>query len=300
MAGDVVNADPAGPLTVAAARRVGRKQLNDADVAEADQWVDWLLTSVLRLSRCELAVAATTPLSAIQRERFFAHLGRAVRHEPPQYIVGEAEFMGWPLYCDARALIPRPETEQGVAMMVADTRWQQRAGPVAADIGTGTGAIAIALAQLYPAASYWAVEMSPDALELATANVKRHGVTDRIRLLPGHGTHPLADDAVDLIAANLPYLTTAEWEALPRHIREYEPRQALDGGADGLDVIRVVVADTPRVLRSGGCCYLEIGARQGRAVAKLLEQAGFQDIAIRPDWSQRDRYVCGRWPLSRV
>ena len=274
----------------------GRERLSAAGIPEAAGWTDWLLTHVLQASRCELVMRAAEPVTEDQTGRFNAMLDRAATHEPPQYIVGAVDFLGCTLACDARALIPRPETEQWVAQFVRDTRWQTGPRPAVADIGTGSGAIAVALATCYPAARYWAVDVDSPALELATRNVDRHDCVDRVTVLASDGVAVLPDAHFNGLVANLPYLTTDEWTTLPRHIRDYEPRQALDGGPDGLTVIRRVVADAPRVLHPNAVIYLEIGAHQGRAVSRLLTAAGFVDVQTRGDWNEHDRVVTGRWP----
>lgn len=282
-------------LCVKDLQQQGRQRLSAAGIPEPAGWTDWLLTDLLRTSHCELTVRANEPVTTDQGDRFNAMLDRAAAHEPPQYIVGEVEFLGCTLACDARALIPRPETEQWVAQFVRDTRWQTGPRPIVADIGTGSGAIAVALATCYPAASYWALEAAQPALELAAHNVIRHACADRVTVLASDGVAALPDAALIGLVANLPYLTTAEWSALPRHIRDYEPRSALDGGPDGLDVIRSVVATAPRVLRPQAVIYLEIGARQGSAVAHLLAANGFAEIHVHRDWGGHDRVVTGRW-----
>ncbi len=160
-----------------------------------------------------------------------------------------------------------------------------------ADVGTGSGAIAVTLAKLFPAATVYAVDKSPDALEVARGNAERIGV--QVTFLEGDLSAPLAQHRpLSLIAANLPYIPTGDLAALPADVQT-EPKLALDGGPDGLALVRRLVADAPALLASGGALALEIGAGQAPATAALLVEAGFADVRARRDLAGIERVVSG-------
>ncbi len=168
-------------------------------------------------------------------------LERRLAHEPTAYIVGRREFYGLDLETTPAALIPRPETE----LLVREAIARRREPLLIVDVGTGNGAIAVALAVHLPQAALVAIDLSRGALALAVRNARRHGVESRVSFLQADLLAPLAQPA-DIIVANLPYVCTADWEALPPEIREHEPRCALDGGPDGLREIG-------RAARAGAC-----------------------------------------------
>lgn len=195
-------------------------------------------------------------------------LERRLGGEPLAYIRGHKEFFGLDFLVDRRVLIPRPETETLVEAALAWLRgWR---GPwLAADVGTGCGAIAISLALNLPQLTVYATDTSANALEVAAANVQRHGVADRVRLAQGDLLDPLPSP-VALIAANLPYISAADWPQLSPEVALFEPPQALDGGESGLRLIQRITGQAMSYLLPGGCLLLELGLGQGQAV---LEQA---------------------------
>jgi release factor glutamine methyltransferase len=251
-----------------------------------------LLAHVLGCTTSELFSRPERVLSGEQDAAYRALVARRARHEPVAYLVGHREFLDLDLLVDRRVLVPRPETEVLVEQALAVAgRW---ARPRIADVGTGSGAIALSLAVHLPQASIYALDRSPDALQVARHNAARYGVAGQVTFLCGDLLAPL-DAPVHLIVANLPYVTEAEYAALPAAIRLYEPRQALVAGADGLDAIRALL-DTVRIdvhLARDGVLLLEIGAGQGQAVSALAARAfpGAR-VAVLPDYSRRDRVVC--------
>jgi release factor glutamine methyltransferase len=205
------------------------------------------------------------------------------------YIVGHKEFYGLDLFVDNRVLIPRPETEllveRAIGIAVA------RSLCLIADVGTGSGAIAVSLAVHLPQVLVYATDASTRALEVAACNCRRHNVEDRVRLLQGHLLEPLPEP-VDLIAANLPYVSQAELAQLPPEISRYEPREALNGGPDGLDYIRRLLARAGRYLSLLGVILLEIGATQGKAVTALAKRHfPAAKVEIAKDYAGLDRVV---------
>lgn len=278
------------------ALRTGRLRLaTTSDTPELDAAV--LLGLVCGASRAQLIAYPERPLTAAQCGAFRELLDRRAMGEPVAYLTGRREFMGLELRTDARALIPRPETEMLVeaALDAARTRLARGAMPIAADIGTGTGAIAIALAALEPrVARVYAVDISPDALTLARENVERLGVRDRVMLLQGDLLDPLPEP-VDLLLANLPYVAPAQAETLPPDVREFEPASALFGEEDGLGHFRRLFAGAERVLLPGAEMLLEIGANQGAVVGDLARQAfAGAAIEVRQDYAGLDRLVIVR------
>ena len=171
-----------------------------------------------------------------------------------------------------------------------------------ADIGAGSGAIACALATERPDARVLATELSPAALTVAEGNVRALGLADRVRLLAGDLLEPLAAEPgrLPMIVANAPYLPSGILPSLPREVVDFEPRQALDGGPDGLAVIRRLLAVAPAALRPGGWLVLEIGEDQAATVAGLMDAQGFVDVATREDLRGVTRYVAGRLPATAV
>jgi release factor glutamine methyltransferase len=215
-----------------------------------------------------------------------------VRREPLAYILGQRAFYGLELGVDRRVLVPRPETEGLVERTVAFAGRRAGEGLTIADIGTGSGCIAIALAVALPRARIIAVDAAPGALAVARQNARRHGAARRIAFRRGDLLAPLRG-AVDIIVSNPPYVACGEIAALAPEIAGFEPRQALDGGADGLDVIRRLVADAPRWLTPGGALFVEIGDRQGALAADLARRAfAASAISVERDLAGKVRYLC--------
>jgi release factor glutamine methyltransferase len=230
-----------------------------------------LLGHVLGLTRAQIHAHPDQQLDAAGLDSYYELIERRRQHEPVAYILGYKEFYGLDFYVERRVLIPRPETE----LLVEKGLEIGRAAPyplTIADVGTGSGAIAISLAVHLPQATIYALDASPKALEVAAINCCRHNVERRVHLLQGDLLSPLPE-TVDLIVANLPYVSRAEWEQLPRAIVAYEPRSALDGGPDGLEAIRRLLAQARSHLKLQATILLEIGATQGAAVTDLARHS---------------------------
>jgi release factor glutamine methyltransferase len=198
---------------------------------------------------------------------------------------------------DQRVLIPRPETE-GLVELVLRTgrRADGLTGRVVADIGTGSGAIAIAIALESPVAGVIATDVSADALSVALENAQALGAKERIGFRRGDLLLPLLDDMVDVIVSNPPYVSSGEWEALESGVRDYEPRLALDGGPDGQAAIGRLAAAARHSLNAGGLIALEVDSTRAQQSAALVTQAGFDAVEVRHDLFGRPRYVLGRQP----
>jgi release factor glutamine methyltransferase len=257
-----------------------------------------LVAHALGLSRVQLYVQHDRPLIEAELAALRELVKRRQRGESVAYITGKKEFWGLELAVDARVLVPRPDTETLVDEALA--RLPESApegtpdvGRVArlGEVGTGSGAIAIAIAKSRAGTEVVAGDISPGALEVARANAERHGVT--ILFVEGDLDAPLrAHGPFDAIVANLPYVASGEIDGLAPEVRA-EPRLALDGGADGLDLVRRLVAVAPELLAPGGALALEIGAGQAAATAELMVAAGFTDIRLRRDLGEIDRVVSG-------
>ena len=230
-------------------------------------------------------------ITAEEHARLEAFLNRRLDGEPLQYITGEAAFRLLTLKVDRRALIPRPETEGLVEVAIRLMGSNRQA--MVLDAGTGSGAIALSLAMECPLWNVLAAEVSPAALELARENADRIEV-GQIEWLEADITRfdfwrhlpPL-----DLVVSNPPYVTEAEWEDLPREIRDYEPKVALTAGPDGLDCIAPLLEGASMRLKPGGLIVVEIGETQGEAVSELARMNGFVDVRVAPDLAARPRYL---------
>jgi release factor glutamine methyltransferase len=249
-----------------------------------------LLAHALGLNRAAILSRPEQRLTPKQLTLYRDLIARRGDREPLAYVVGHREFFGLDLLVDHRVLIPRPETELLVEHALEIGK--HKAPPLRiADVGAGSGAIAVALAVHLPGATVYALDQSADALEVVAANARRHGVSDRVSCLHSDLFSALPGP-VDLITANLPYVTTGEWQELIPEIKHHEPRAALDGGPDGLDLIRRLLETAGPYLRPSGAILLEIGAGQGVAATSLaricLPQAR---VELVQDYAGLDRLV---------
>lgn len=260
--------------------------------------VELLLAHVLRLPRLQLYLNFERALTPGELDPLRELVRRRAAREPLQYLVGSVDFCGLEFIVTPDVLIPRPETE-----LLAEKAWKHldqlpavAAAPVVLDFGAGSGCLAVTLATHHPGAVIHAVDLSAPALEIARANAARHGVGHRLRFHLGDGLAPLPADArFDLIVANPPYIPTGEIPGLQPEVRDHEPRQALDGGADGLDFIRRLASEAPGRLRDGGRLMLEFGDGQEQAVEALFRTAGWSEVAVDNDLTARPRMLVASW-----
>jgi release factor glutamine methyltransferase len=245
-----------------------------------------LLAHSLGRHRIELYTDFDRPLSSQELDAYRELVARRARHEPVAYILGEWGFRRLTLTVDRRALIPRPETEIVVERALAHLRGLE--SPVVIDVGTGTGAIALAIADEHPGARVTAIDVSPEALALARENVERTGLA--VELLEHDAGGGLPGGPYDLVVSNPPYVERAELETLMPDVREFEPHVALVGDR----MPEVVARAALPALRPGGHVVLEIGAGQGLESAALLAGLGYADVVTTPDLAGRDRVVEGR------
>jgi len=281
--------------SVPALLRHGAVRLEAAGIGAARAEAEWLLASALGVERVDLHLDAGRRIAAPIAARFLGLVERRAAREPLQHLLGWEDFHGVRLAVTPDVLVPRPETEGLVAWAIEILRG--RPVPVVADLGTGSGAIACAIAQALPTAEVLAVEVSAGALAVASRNVRALGLAARVRLLAGDLFAPLASipASLDLVVANPPYLPSAIIPSLPPEVSRHEPRAALDGGPDGLAVIRRIIADAPAALRADGWLMMEIGEEQAGPVASLMAAEGFSGIRARRDLVGIERYIGGRW-----
>lgn len=249
-----------------------------------------LLAHVLGVDRAALHAHPERSLTPEQFARFQQAIADRRRGVPVAYLTGKRAFYDRELVVSPAVLIPRPETEH---LVEAALDWARgRAGLRIADVGAGSGAIAVTLAAHLPGAAVWAIDRSEEALAVARENAARAGVEERITFIRGDLLSPLLAEAlrVDLIAANLPYIPSADLDNLA--VARFEPRAALDGGPDGLDLIRRLLDQAPAALRPGGLVLLEIQSGQGMRVAEL-GGAAFPgaEVRILADYAGHDRVV---------
>jgi release factor glutamine methyltransferase len=270
--------------TIGEARRLGRARLHDSPALD----VRLLLEHATGRDQAYLIAHDDEPLPAETLAAYRGLLDRAAAHEPIPYITGRAPFLDLEFVVSPAVLIPRPETEQLVEAAVA---WGRPRGPIrAVDVGAGSGCIAVSLARRLLEAEVFAVDVSAEALDVAQANAARHA-PGRVALVRGDLLEPFAP-GFDLIVANLPYVAKGEWTDLPIGVKSYEPALALQGGADGLALIRALLPQAARRLRPGGLLLLEIGWRQGEATtAAARATLPEARITVRPDFAGHDRIV---------
>lgn len=231
-----------------------------------------LLAHTLGCERLRLYMEADRPALPEEREKLRELVGRALKQEPVQYLVGEAWFFGLPLHVDRRVLIPRPATETIVEHALQHLRRAERAHEAIriADVCTGSGCVAVALAKHLPKGEVVATDVSEGALEVARLNAERHGVADRIDFRAGHLLEPLRGERFGLLVANPPYIPDAEWEAVAPNVRDHEPTLALRGGADGLDLVRPLLAGAPAHAEAGAWVLVEAADSNALAALELV------------------------------
>jgi release factor glutamine methyltransferase len=257
--------------------------------------IELLLAHLLKKKRMQLYLEFERELDEKTLEALRGMVKRRVAGEPLQYITGETEFCGLKLMVDKRVLIPRPETELLVERAVERLKTEDRRQKTdvrIVDVGTGSGCIAIALAKRLPAGEITAIDVSPEALEVARGNAKLHQIEKNIRFLEGDLLDRLPSGFVaDTIVSNPPYIADGEIAKLPKEVRDFEPVRALAAGEDGLKVIRRLVMNARRFLSSSGFMALEIGAGQRPAVEEIFDQQGWDVVEVVKDLQGHERVI---------
>lgn len=278
---------PVGRALVSASQR-----LNGAGCENPRLDAQVLLAHVLGADRTWLFAHHDHPLAADQAEAFTDLVARRIRREPVAYLLGRKEFYGLDFVVDERVLIPRPETEMLVDFLLAHVQADAKRTFVVADVGTGSGAIAVTTAVHAPNTRIYGLDISPDALAVAQENGRRLAPKAHLDFLPSDLLAALPEPA-DVIVANLPYVTDAEYTDLQPEIREYEPQLALTAGDKGLDVIKRLLSQVRKHLKPNGLVLLEIGHEQGESVKQLAEEMRPrpQFVGLRQDYSGHVRMV---------
>jgi release factor glutamine methyltransferase len=265
-----------------------------------------LLAETLGLERIQLYTQYDRPLSAAEVDAFRALVARRAAHEPVAYILGRAYFRHLVLEVDPAVLIPRPETEElvevALGLLVKRPSWdlggtdgatpqpQAAARPLIVDVGTGSGAIALSLAQ-EAGVSVLAIDNSAEALAVAARNTRSLGLEEWVSFAQSDLLSGVPDDSLHLVISNPPYVTSADMTTLAPDVRSFEPVAALEAGTDGLHVIRRLLLEAARALRPGGTVLLEVGDRQAPAVEGLAREAGFAVVSVHKDLSGKERIV---------
>ena len=249
------------------------------------------MAHTLGKKRIELYMEFDRPLGESELAPLRELVRRRAQGEPLQHLLGAVEFFGRVFNSDRRALIPRPETEQLVELLLENFKFQisNFKSPKCLDVGTGSGVIALTLAAELPDATVHAVDLSPDALALARENAQKLGLGECVQFFQGDLFQNTAGP-YDLIVANLPYIAPETLPGLAREI-QHDPRLALDGGAGGLEVIARLIREAPAHLNAGGLIAMEIGAGQEEALAAELSRAGFAQIKCKSDYQGVNRYL---------
>lgn len=253
---------------------------------------DLMLAAVLELPRVKLYADWDRPLNPEEVERYRAMIVKRVQGWPLAYLTGKKSFLGWELTVSPAVLIPRPETEELVEAVVSQMK--DREGLMGVDVGTGSGAIVIALAKSLPGSRWVAVDLSPEALEIAKTNARNLGVAEQIRFMQGDLLQPLVElgERFDLVVSNPPYIPSAELASLQPEVRR-EPSMALDGGPDGLDPYRRMIPQLESVLAPDGWVALEHGYDQQAPLESLFTAAGYVCTFLK-DLSGHDRMMLAR------
>jgi release factor glutamine methyltransferase len=266
-----------------------REYLAGKGVENARLESEWLLSAALGLDRVGLYVNFDRPLNDTELAAFRGMVVRRARREPLQHILGTQEFMGLEFEVTAAALIPRHDTETLVQEVVK----RGIGAESILDIGVGSGCIAVALAKMLPGAAIYGVERSAAAMALAERNAARHDVS--INLLTGSLFEPFEGQRFDMIVSNPPYIPTGDIDSLQPEVRDHEPREALDGGKDGLDYYRSLIPVAPDHLNRGGWLLFEVGIGQAQQVLDLYTASGrFSELFTAKDPAGVERVVGGR------
>jgi release factor glutamine methyltransferase len=313
-------------MDVRTALKNGIAQLREGGVASYTLAAELLLLHVLGRNRTWIYAHPEESIAGPDEQRFFELIARRIAGEPIQHLTGKQEFWGLELEVTPDVLIPRPETEHVIEialdrLAVREVRAGRRnkndgAGLLIADIGTGSGCIAIALAKELPAAQFVATDSSPNALVVAGRNAVRHGVDGRIQFVEANlldrtsvpdvsgewlsarvvGSEPISGDEADLplfdvIASNPPYIGRREAESLPREVREHEPEIALYGGEEGYELYAALISQAAQHLKPGGILVLELGYNSLPAVQPLLESTDWSNVGVTNDLAGIPRVI---------
>ena len=281
-------------LTTATALASTATRLSRAGVEPALREAEWLLLYILDTTRTELYSRPDRELTESQARLLSGAVSRRCARVPLQHILGDTEFYGLRFLVSPCVLIPRPETETLVENVVDEL--SQRGRPSILDVGTGSGAIAIAVARNLPSAICVATDLSHEALSVAASNARLNGVSDRVRLVRADLFSAFRRGrSFDALVSNPPYIASGDIPGLQPEVRDHDPLLALDGGPDGYRFYRTLLPEAAHMIRAGGLLALEVGDGQGGAVAGMVQDTGaFTNVRVLPDLSSHDRVVLAR------
>jgi release factor glutamine methyltransferase len=281
------------PATIEEALRQAVATLERADLESPDIEVRWMLAHVLQLSQTELAVQRTRCLTPIEARCFADLVAERAARRPLQHLLGDVEFYGRRFIVRPGVLIPRPETESVAEMALRLLPARQPAA--VADVGCGAGVLAVTIACERPQATTWCTDLARPAVDLTRRNAAAHDVAGRVQVVRGDLLTSLATAArFDLVVSNPPYIPSADIAGLAPEVRDHDPRLALDGGADGLDLVRRLLAEAHPHLRPSGRILIELGYDQGERAARLATARGWLEVEVLPDLAGRDRMLVAR------
>jgi release factor glutamine methyltransferase len=275
----------AGPITLRELRRQAVEVLQAGGIENSVCEAGWLLAPVLDIRPHVLLLDGDRRIPRPDAERVRSLVARRAAREPLQYLLGTQEFRGLEMAVTTDVLIPRPETEMLVEETIRAVTGRPR--PVVADVGTGSGCIAVSVLRECPEATVYALDLSPQALAVARRNARRHGVSSRCRFVQADWLSAFSDSAgglCDVVVSNPPYIPEGDLEGLQPEVARYEPRLALAGGPDGLAFYRRLLVEAPPLLKSGGALILEVGDGQAGVVRNMIRRVGvFDGVVCRED-----------------
>jgi release factor glutamine methyltransferase len=268
-------------MNISEALRYGTERLQAASIESPEREAASLLKYILRCDAAFLYAHSDQRLDAVQSILFKAVVKRRAGHEPLQYITGVQEFFGLEFDVTRDVLIPRPETE--VLVEAAIDKLKYLPAPRFCEIGVGSGCNSISILKKLANVSAIGVDISDAALKIAIKNAEKHSVNERLDLHISNLFDKVDEYVFDAIVSNPPYIPTNDIDALQEEVRSFEPRAALEGGPDGLDIVKRIIEDAPKHLKTGGLLLIEIGWDQSERVAAMLDNEIWKDVEFLPD-----------------
>jgi release factor glutamine methyltransferase len=269
-----------------------RGYFENAGIVQPRLEAEILLAHALEVDRLHLYLAPDKPLTHDERTRYRSVVKKRHSGTPLQHLIGEVSFYGLRFRVDRETLIPRAETEELLDQVIKNAPRDRATRCL--DLGTGTGVIAVCMARYLSSAEVVASDLSPSALQVARENAKLNNVENRIEFIESDWFEDIRG-SFDLIVSNPPYIPSRDLRSLAREVRDHEPSVALDGGADGLEKIRMMAVQLPHHLNPDGVVLLEIGHDQGARVQEILESIGLSEVTITGDMAGKDRFAVGRY-----
>jgi release factor glutamine methyltransferase len=272
---------------------LGRDSLKKSGIENPDLEASILLSRTLGVSKTDVYAHPEMEVEDNRVKAFNQMLERRLRGEPIAYILGEKEFYSRTFLVNPSVLIPRPETE--ILVEEALRVIENLSFPLVADVGTGSGCIAVTIGCECKDTQIFATDVSLDALTVARANAQRHGVSSHISFISADFLSCFRKESLDVVLSNPPYVSAVDFFNLEPKVRDFEPKVSLFGGEDGLNCIRRILPQAARVLKDNGWCIIEIGANQSEKTAEIFDGMGFKDISVVEDLAGIVRVVKGKW-----